>query len=130
MQADLAFTAMGIDPSVSNITDQYLGYLCFGFPAIISYLALRGLSEGMRATRPIMLVNLAALVINIPLNYAFIYGKWGAPEMGLNGAGLATFLARMIGVVVVGWYVLYSKLLWLWCWCQEIPSFFFIVSGA
>ena len=104
MQADIAFTAMGIDPSVSNITDQYLGYLCFGFPAIISYLALRGLSEGMRATRPIMLVNLAALMINIPLNYAFIYGKWGAPEMGAAGCGVATALVmwiQLLGVIVV-----------------------------
>jgi MATE family multidrug resistance protein len=104
MQADIAFTAMGIDPSVSNITDQYLGYLSFGIPAIISYLALRGFSEGMRATRPIMLVNVAALLINIPLNYAFIYGQWGAPEMGAAGCGVATAIVmwvQLVGVIVV-----------------------------
>jgi MATE family multidrug resistance protein len=104
LQADRAFTAMGIDPSVSNITAEYLGYLCFGFPATISYLALRALSEGMRATRPIMLVNLASLLINIPLNYIFIYGKWGAPEMGAAGCGVASAMVmwiQLLGVIVV-----------------------------
>lgn len=101
LQADLAFTAMGIDRSVSAITGDYLGYLCFGFPAIISYLALRALSEGMRATRPIMLVNLAGLLANIPLNYAFIYGQWGAPEMGAAGCGIATALVMWIQLLAV-----------------------------
>jgi MATE family multidrug resistance protein len=104
LQADLAFTAMGIAPSVSAITGEYLTYLCFGCPAIISYFALRSLSEGVRATRPIMLVNLIALLANIPLNYAFIYGRWGAPEMGAAGCGVATAAVmwlQLLGVLVV-----------------------------
>ncbi len=51
-----------------------------------------------------MLVNIVALLINIPLNYAFIYGKWGAPEMGAAGCGVATAIVmwiQLLGVIVV-----------------------------
>lgn len=108
LNADIAFTAMGIDPAVSDITANYLAYLCFGLPAIVSYLALRSLSEGMRATRPVMLVNLAGLLVNIPLNYAFIYGEWGAAEMGAAGCGVASALVMWIQLLAV--LILVSKL--------------------
>jgi len=46
-------------------------------------------------TRMPMWIILISNLINIAGNYAFIYGNWGMPEMGLNGAGIATFAARM-----------------------------------
>jgi MATE family multidrug resistance protein len=35
-------------------------------------------------------------LVNLLLNYVFIFGKWGVPEMGLAGAGLATLIARVV----------------------------------
>ncbi len=101
LQGDLAFSAMGIDASVSNISGHYLAYLAMGFPAIACYLALRSFSEGMGATRPIMLVNLLGLLVNIPLNYIFIYGKAGMPAMGAVGCGLASAIVMWVQLLAV-----------------------------
>ena len=52
-------------------------------------------------------VSLSSFAVNIVLNYIFIYGKFGAPEMGVRGAALATLIARSIELVVVVIYTLF-----------------------
>lgn len=72
-------------------------------------MVFKSFSEALHNPWPLLWMMLGVVLLNILLNYLLIFGHWGAPEMGLNGAGLATFLARMIGVCVVGCYVLRSK---------------------
>ena len=52
-------------------------------------------------------VSLSSFGINILLNYIFIYGKFGAPEMGVRGAALATLISRGIEFIVVAFYLLF-----------------------
>lgn len=52
-------------------------------------------------------VSLSSFAINIFLNYALIYGKFGAPEMGIRGAALATLVSRAIELAVVIIYILF-----------------------
>lgn len=52
-------------------------------------------------------VSLSSFAINILLNYILIYGKFGAPEMGIEGAAYATLISRLIEVVVVAVYILF-----------------------
>ncbi len=52
-------------------------------------------------------VSLSSFAINIFLNYALIYGKFGAPEMGIRGAAVATLVSRAIELAVVLIYVLF-----------------------
>lgn len=47
-------------------------------------------------------IVLGANALNVIGNYALIYGNWGAPELGLLGAGFSTLGARVICVVVLG----------------------------
>ncbi len=96
LQAQAAFVAMGIEEDVTTIANNYLHYLAYGLPAAVCFLTLRSFCEGMKLTRPIMLINLFALACNIPLNYLFIYGKLGFPEMGGAGCGLASALVMWI----------------------------------
>ncbi|MBQ2842526.1 MAG: MATE family efflux transporter [Clostridia bacterium] len=51
-------------------------------------------------------VSLSSLALNIFLNYALIYGKFGAPEMGIRGAALATLVSRAIELIVTVIYIL------------------------
>lgn len=48
-----------------------------------------------------MWIILSANVLNIVGNYVLIYGKWGFPEMGLNGAGLSTLTARIASAIAI-----------------------------
>lgn len=52
-------------------------------------------------------VSLSSFAINIFLNYALIYGKFGAPEMGVRGAAVATLASRLIEFIVTVIYLLF-----------------------
>ncbi len=56
-----------------------------------------------------MWIILSANVLNILGNYVLIYGKWGFPEMGLNGAGLSTLTARIASAIAILLVFMMSK---------------------
>lgn len=56
--------------------------------------------SGRGKTWTVCIVHFIASVSNIFLDYMLIFGKWGAPQMGIAGAGLATTIACVIGAVV------------------------------
>jgi MATE family multidrug resistance protein len=90
LNAQLLFTRTGIEPEVARIASEYLQAVSWGIPPVILYVALRHTSEGLGVTRPPMLIAGSVLPLNALLNYAFVYGNWGAPELGGVGCGWAT----------------------------------------
>ena len=83
------YTWLEVDPDAAAISVPYLHYTSFGVPALMCFFCLRFLSDGVGYTRPALYISVLALLLKIPLNYALIYGVWGAPEMGGAGAGLS-----------------------------------------
>ena len=90
LNADFFFGLVDIDPNVAQIASEYLLAVSWGVPPVILYVALRHTSEGLGLTRPPMLIAGSVLPLNALLNYAFVYGNWGAPELGGVGCGWAT----------------------------------------
>jgi len=66
------------------------------FLPFILFYTFKQYSEGIGNTKIAMYITLSANVINIALNYILIFGKFGAPELGLNGAGFSTLIARIL----------------------------------
>ena len=89
---------------VVELSLPYLGILTFSMIPFMVFQAARQFAEGLSKTRVAMVVILATNLINVILNYIFIYGKLGFPAMGLNGAGWASLIARVILAV---WMVTY-----------------------
>lgn len=57
-----------------------------------------------------LFVSIGAFFVNLIANYTFIFGKFGAPEMGVAGAGLGTLIARIFEAsIVVGYLLLLDK---------------------
>jgi MATE family multidrug resistance protein len=56
-----------------------------------------------------MFITIAANLVNVFLNWLFIWGNWGFPELGFLGAAWATLISRILMMVLMGAYVLYSK---------------------
>ena len=72
----------------------YMGIALFGlFPFMVSQCLSGSLRETGETFAP-MVTSAASVVVNLVLNYLLIYGKFGAPEMGVRGAALATIIAR------------------------------------
>jgi MATE family multidrug resistance protein len=89
-KADLLLAILGSGDDVNAIADNYLNVLAMAVPAMVWYLCLRGVAESHGFTRPVMLVSLLALGLNIPLNTLFIYGGWGMQPLGGVGCAYAT----------------------------------------
>jgi MATE family multidrug resistance protein len=65
-------------------------------------------AEGLSRTRLAMIVIFATNIVNIGLNYVFIYGHAGIPAMGLTGAGWATLISRFMMMAMIILYIYYS----------------------
>src|SRR5690606_22652999 len=66
--------------------------VAFGLPGAIVMVSLRGFLEGHGTTRPIMVIAILGVLLNIAGNEILIFGRLGVPALGLAGAGYATAL--------------------------------------
>ncbi len=104
---------MQVDDELIEPAMGYLRAVACGFPAVALYHVLRCFSDGLGHTRPTMVLGLLGLLLNIPLNYIFIYGKLGLPAMGGVGCGWATapvMVAMLLGMLAwVAWAPYYQS---------------------
>lgn len=87
---------IGIAPEIIAKAGGFVRAICCGFPAIMAFLALRFVSEGVGWTRPIMYTALAGLVANVIGCYVFMYGKFGFPALGAVGTGVSNAVVMWI----------------------------------
>lgn len=95
---------LDIDATIIPITQGYLQAIAWGMPAFCVYLALRFVSEGIGHTRPIMYIQLVALLANAVGNYILMFGKLGAPAMGAVGAGWSSAIVLCLDAVLMFLY--------------------------
>lgn len=84
---------------------KYMRILCWSF---LLYTLTNTLLYALRSVETVRIgfvVTLAALVINVFLNYCLIEGNLGFPEMGVEGAALATLISRVAEFLIVAIYV-------------------------
>ncbi|MEZ5505822.1 MAG: MATE family efflux transporter [Gammaproteobacteria bacterium] len=97
---------MEVQADLRPLVVAYLDALSWGIPAVTLFLALRCMTEGMSHTRPVMVVSLLGLALNIPANYVFMYGELGLPALGGIGCGWATALVMWVMLALLGGYCL------------------------
>lgn len=93
-----------IDPVLTmNYAKNYLNIMLIGFPAFaITQIYAGSLRETGESVKP-MAAGICSVVVDIIFNYFLIYGKFGFPMLGVEGAAIATVLARFVeaGVVII-----------------------------
>lgn len=89
-----ALPHMGQPPELMPLINQY--YLIVLTSIVIGGLFFPAMQMAMGVTDTVspMVIIIIGNVLNIVGNYALIYGHWGLPEWGLNGAGVSTCFAR------------------------------------
>lgn len=86
----------GLDPSVYALSRPYLGILVWSVAPLLLYATFRRYLQGMGVVRPVMIALVTANVANAIVNWILIYGKLGAPAMGVPGSAWATVMARIV----------------------------------
>lgn len=98
-----------LSPYMQAQFELYVGAIALAMPAAMVHRALHAYASGLGRPKPIMWVSWAALFLNVPLNYVFVYGKWGMPQLGGAGCGVASALVFWFNAVALGWYVVKSR---------------------
>lgn len=94
---------------VVELALPYLLIITLSLLPFMVFQTFRQFAEGLSQTKQAMFITIFCNLINVFLNWLLIYGNWGFPEMGLNGAGWATLISRVLMGIVMGYYVLKAK---------------------
>ncbi|MBT0812341.1 MATE family efflux transporter [Litoribacter ruber] len=94
---------------VVRLAIPYLGIITLSLIPFMFFQTFKQFAEGLSQTKQAMFITIFCNLINVFLNWVLIYGKLGFPEMGLNGAGWATLISRVLMGLIMWYYVWHSK---------------------
>ena len=80
---------------------EFLYIRILGLPFLYVYQLRNALLVSIHKSKLLVLATLAETAANIFFDYTLIFGKWGFPEMGFNGAAVASIIAEFIGMFVI-----------------------------
>jgi multidrug resistance protein, MATE family len=89
---------------------EFLKIRVWGLPFLYLFQMGNAFLVGTNNSRYLMIGTLFEAGANIFFDYGFIYGHFGLPQLGFNGAAYASVLAELIGVLVVFGFIIYKKL--------------------
>ncbi|MDC8757449.1 MATE family efflux transporter [Janthinobacterium fluminis] len=103
--ATVVFDHLYLSAAVNAKASLFVHIISTGLPAFAAYRALYGYSTSINQTKPVMVIALGALALNVLVNWLLIYGHWGLPEMGGVGCAVATSVSM--------WAMLAAMLAWI-----------------
>ena len=98
----------GQEPGTAALAAGYLGAIRWGFLPNLWFTALRGLCEGVARPRAILAVTLVGVALNAALNYALMFGAWGAPALGVVGTGWSSAGVMWAMALLLGAWVFWA----------------------
>lgn len=103
------FKQFGHTPEVVEEEIVYFKLLSAGGILLFLNTALSCFWSGRGKTGMVMAVSIFITTLNIPFNYALIFGHWGCPELGIAGAAWGTNLSALAGLLVYAWFFFVPK---------------------
>ena len=101
----------GQDPAVVEVARPYFILIVISIVPFLFFTFFKQFLEGLGNTSVAMVITLVMNGINILLNWLFIYGNWGCPELGATGACIGSLVAR-IGMPICFFVVMYFRREW------------------
>nr|WP_245904762.1 MATE family efflux transporter [Pseudoroseicyclus aestuarii] len=105
MISERMFLAMGQEADVSALAQDYLRINGFALVPALVVVVLKSLLSAVERAGIVLWATLAGAAVNAVANYALIFGNWGAPELGVRGAAIASL---SVGVVQAALLALYA----------------------
>jgi MATE family multidrug resistance protein len=98
---------MGQTETVAADAQNYLRIAGYGmFPWLVA-MVVKSYLAALERTQVVFWIAVLATLCNGLINYALIFGNWGAPELGIAGAATASLVTQAIGMVGIVAYALY-----------------------
>lgn len=97
--------ALGQDPEAAALASDYLTAIRWGILPNLWFTALRGFCEGLARPRPVLIITLLAVLINVFGNWVLMYGKFGLPALGLEGCGWSSAIAMAMMFLMLVVYI-------------------------
>ncbi|WP_406676014.1 MATE family efflux transporter [Roseobacter weihaiensis] len=85
----------------------YLEIAGFGIVPALLVMVLKSYLAALERTQVVLWITVLAAVVNAAANYALIFGNWGAPELGIRGAAMASIVTQTVSLIGV---VIYARL--------------------
>jgi len=92
----------------SEQANKAIGFLrirIWGLPFLYVYQLRNALLVGINQSKLLIIGTLAEAMANIFFDYSLIFGKMGFPEMGFNGAAVASIISEFTGMIVIFWVI-------------------------
>lgn len=99
------FTHLGLVAEAAVKAQQFLYVVSFGLPALAVVRSLTAYSNSLNHSKPPMVIALISLLLNIPLNWMFIYGHGPFPALGGVGCAYATAICMWFSAIGLGVWV-------------------------
>ena len=98
------------DAEVVYLGSRYLLIVAISYLFTGISLSFSFCSRSIENTFLPMMTSIVAFFVNLVLNYVLVFGKFGAPAMGVEGSAWATVIARVLETVIIVFYVYYKKI--------------------
>lgn len=102
------FNHLGLEAVVAHKAGEFLKAVSWGLPAFACYRVLYCYSAALNQTKPMMVISIFCLLLNIPCNWVLIYGHWGFPAMGGVGCGWATAFCVWVNFLLLAAWIRYA----------------------
>ncbi|MEY3960471.1 MAG: hypothetical protein RIR14_1125 [Pseudomonadota bacterium] len=96
--------ALGQEEEVSALAQDYLRIAGLGMAPALLVMVLKSYLSALERTQVVLWVTVAAVPLNVALNWALIFGNWGAPELGVAGSAIATVAVQLASLLMIGLY--------------------------
>lgn len=110
------------EPEKAEMAISFIQVRIWGLPFLYIYQLRNALLVGTNQSKYMVMGTLAEAIANVVFDYTLIFGKWGMPELGFNGAAYASIIAEFAGMFVIyivihqkgiaQQYALFKKLRW------------------
>ena len=102
--SEAVLLALGQATDVSAISQEYLRVIGLGMIPALVVMVLKSYLAALGRTQVVLWVTVAAVPLNAAMNWALIFGNWGAPELGVRGAAIATLTVQVFSLIVLAIY--------------------------
>ena len=106
--------ALGQNAEVAGLAQDFLRIGGLGMVPALLVMVLKSYLAALERTQVVLWVTLAAVGVNFLLAYPLIFGFWGAPELGVEGAAIASLVVQIVTFVLLAGYA---------AWLPELRRF-------